>query len=168
MNPVYMNAVEASEFFLGFLCNFFGCFITARITFTPVYSLSAVRTCDLWHIHISLSSYNGYKLNSLLTYYQQGFIAQLLEHRIGIAEVMGSNPVFLGFLCNCFSCFITARITFTSVLCSQYIMWSISYTHLTMYSVLLATPPMEYSGNNFDLYFIAISDKHSAYNALLT
>ena len=27
---------------------------------------------------ISLSSYNRYKLNSLLTYYQQGFIAQLL------------------------------------------------------------------------------------------
>ena len=26
--------VEASEFFLGFLCNCFSCFITARITFT--------------------------------------------------------------------------------------------------------------------------------------
>ena len=54
-------------------------------------------------IHIiSLSSYNGYKLNSLLTCFQRGFIAQLVEHRTGIAEVMGSNPVeasyfFLGF-----------------------------------------------------------------------
>ena len=29
---------------------------------------------------ISLSSYNGHKLNSLLTCFQKGFIAQLLEH----------------------------------------------------------------------------------------
>ena len=40
--------------------------------------------------------------------------------RIGIAEVMGSNPAveasefFLGFLCNCY--FITARITFTIII----------------------------------------------------
>ena len=60
--------------------------------------------------------YNGCKLNSLLTYHQQGFIAQLVEHRTGIAEVIGLNPVgasyfFLGCLCNCFSCFTIARIT---------------------------------------------------------
>ena len=46
-------------------------------------------------------------------------VAQLVEHRTGIAEVMGSNPVgasefLLGFLCYCFSCFITA-ITFSSI-----------------------------------------------------
>ena len=41
---------------------------------------------------ISLSSYNGYKLNSHLTCFQWGFIAQLLEHHTGITEVMGSNP----------------------------------------------------------------------------
>ena len=41
------------------------------------------------------------------TCFQRGFIAQLVEHRISIAEAMGSNPVeasdffFLGFLCNC-------------------------------------------------------------------
>ena len=45
------------------------------------------------------------KLNLLFTCFQQGFTAQLVEHRTGIAEVMGSNPVgasefFLGFLCN--------------------------------------------------------------------
>ena len=39
---------------------------------------STVHTYDLYQIHISLSSHNRYKLNSLLTYYQQGFIAQLL------------------------------------------------------------------------------------------
>ena len=65
------------------------------------------------YISSQLFSYNGYKLNSHLTCFQRGFVAQLVEHRTGIAEVMGSNPVgheapgfFLGFLCNCFSCFI--------------------------------------------------------------
>ena len=42
---------------------------------------------------ISFSSYNGYKLNSHLTCFRRGFIAQLVEHRTGIAEVMGSNPL---------------------------------------------------------------------------
>ena len=41
----------------------------------------------------SFSSYNGYKLNSHLTCFQWGFIAQSVEHHTGIAEVMGSNPV---------------------------------------------------------------------------
>ena len=49
-----------------------------------------------------------------------GFIAQSVEHRTGITEVMGSNPVeasdfFLGFLCNCLSYFTTAKITFTCI-----------------------------------------------------
>ena len=48
-------------------------------------------------------------------------MAQSVEHRTGIAEVMGSNPVgaseyFLGFLCNCLSYFATVKITFTSIL----------------------------------------------------
>ena len=49
---------------------------------------------------------------------------------------MSSNPIeasvsiILGFLCNCFSCFITARITFTCILYLQclYILF-ISYRH---------------------------------------
>ena len=58
------------------------------------YSLSAVHiTYDLYHIHISLFSFLRNKLHSLLTCFQRGFIAQLVEHRIGIAEVMGSTPV---------------------------------------------------------------------------
>ena len=66
-------------------------------------------------LFMSLSSYNGYKLNSLLTYSQRGFIAQLLEHCTGITEVpLGASEFFLGFLCNCFCCFITVRIIFTS------------------------------------------------------
>ena len=38
-------------------------------------------------------SYNGYKLNSHLTYFWRGFIAQSVEHRTGIVEVMGLNPI---------------------------------------------------------------------------
>ena len=41
------------------------------------------------------SAHNGYKLNSHLTCFQRGFIAQLVEHRTGIVEIMGSNPVGL-------------------------------------------------------------------------
>ena len=69
-------------------------------------------------------SYNRYKLNSLMTYFQTGFIAQLVENRTGITEVMcvwiPLKPYnFFGLsleLCNCFSCFTTARITFTRIL----------------------------------------------------
>ena len=66
-----------------------------------------------------------YKLNSQLTCSHGGFIAQSVEHRTGIAEVMGSNPIeasdfFLGFVCNCLSYFKTAKITFTSILYPQF------------------------------------------------
>ena len=64
---------------------------------------------DLYHIHMSLSSYNGYKLNSHLTCFQGGFIAQLVEHHTGIAEVMGSNPVGAS---ECFwALFVSAKVT---------------------------------------------------------
>ena len=59
---------------------------------------------DLYHINFTSSSYNRYKLNLQLTCSRGGFIAQSVEHRTGIAEVMGLNPVeasdfFLGFVC---------------------------------------------------------------------
>ena len=65
-----------------------------RVQFIPVifhfHSLSAVHSYDLYHIYIMLfSSYNGYKLNSYLIC----FVAQSVEPRTGVAEVMGSNPV---------------------------------------------------------------------------
>ena len=57
-------------------------------------SLSAVHSYDLYHIHsMPFSSYNRYKLNSHLTCFRQGFIAQLVEHRTGIVEVTGLNPI---------------------------------------------------------------------------
>ena len=76
-------------------------------------------------IYTSFSSYNGYKLNSHLTCFRRSFITQSVEHRTGIAEVMGSDPVeasdfFLGFVCNCLSYFTTAKISFTSILYPQF------------------------------------------------
>ena len=68
----------------------------ARLRLDPISNSlrSALRENYLYRMYIiSLSSYNGYKLNSLLTCFQQGFVAQLVEHRTGIAEVVGSNPV---------------------------------------------------------------------------
>ena len=122
---------------------------------------------DLYHIHImSFSSYNGYKLNSHLTCFQRGFIAQLVEHRVWIllkpqnffwaffatalvaSQLRGSLSLvfscsigyslcsayvwsvshshYLAFLCNCFSCFITARISFT-------IIWIVSWTKISTF-----------------------------------
>ena len=50
--------------------------------------------------------------------------SSVVEHRTGIAKVMGSNPVgasefLLGFICNCLIYFTTANIFFTSILYPQ-------------------------------------------------
>ena len=71
-------------------------------------------------LHIILS-YNGYKLNSQLTCSRGGFIAQSVEHRTGIMEVMGSNPV---------------EDLFHFFICSSLI-WSLSYTlHINHFLVV--------------------------------
>ena len=57
------------------------------------------------------SSYEGYKLNSLLTYYQQGFIAQLVEHHTGEASDL--------FWVSLATSIVARRITFTSILYLQ-------------------------------------------------
>ena len=80
--------------------------------------VATVSWCGYTKRRVEFSSYNEYKLNSHLTCFRRGFIAQSVEHRTGITEVMGSNPVgasefFLGFICNCSSYFITAKISFT-------------------------------------------------------
>ena len=49
---------------------------------------------DLFHIYFTWFHCTGrYELNKLTLLPVCGFIAQLVEHRTGIAEVMGSNPV---------------------------------------------------------------------------
>ena len=70
-------------------------------------SLSTVHSYDLYHIHRHCDTSCANRLNSHLTCFQWGFIAQLVG-------VMGSNPVgasefFLGFISNCLSYFTTAK-----------------------------------------------------------
>ena len=49
---------------------------------------------ELFHIYFTWFHCMGrYELNKLALLPMCGFIAQLVEHRTGIAEVMGSNPV---------------------------------------------------------------------------
>ena len=49
---------------------------------------------ELFHINFtSLHRTGRYELNKLTSLPMCGFIAQLVEHRTGIAELTGSNPV---------------------------------------------------------------------------
>ena len=49
---------------------------------------------EFFHIKFTSFHYTGrYELNKLTSLPMCGFIAQLVEHRTGIAEVTGSNPV---------------------------------------------------------------------------
>ena len=50
--------------------------------------------CELFHINFTSFHCTGrYELNKLTSLPVCGFIAQLIEHRTGIAEVTSSNPV---------------------------------------------------------------------------
>ena len=78
--------------------------------------------------------------------FRRYFIAQSVEHRTGIAEVMGSNPVgasefFLGFICNCLSYFTTVKISFTSILYPQ-------FTHIIFIIIILFK---NYYVNEYDI-----------------
>ena len=49
---------------------------------------------ELFHIYFTSFHFSrANELNKLTLLPMCGFIAQLVEHRTGIAEVMGSNPV---------------------------------------------------------------------------
>ena len=49
---------------------------------------------ELFHINFTSFHCTGrYELNKLTSLPMCGFIAQLVEHRTGIAEVTGSNPI---------------------------------------------------------------------------
>ena len=57
-----------------------------------------ITTCVFWFLNHY--PYDGYKLNSLLTCFQRGFIAQLVEHCPGIIDVLdwiSLKPVYLFF-----------------------------------------------------------------------
>ena len=62
--------------------------ITLHIHLQPQYKY------ELFHIYFTSFHCTGkYKPNKLTLLPMCGFIAQLVEHRTGITEVMGSNPV---------------------------------------------------------------------------
>ena len=57
-------------------------------------SMTAVQIYELFHYTYIISLLTGrYELNKLTLLPMCGFIAQLVEHRTGITEVTGSNPV---------------------------------------------------------------------------
>ena len=67
------------------------------------------------YIYIYLFMLHGYLANSQYDQLPVGLITQLVEHRTGITEVMGSNHAqayffYQAFFGNCFSCVVTARI----------------------------------------------------------
>ena len=77
---------------------------------------------------ISVSSYNGYKLNSLLTCFQHRFIVQSVERRTGIAEVMGSNPVEASEFWGGLSLQLLKSLSLVFFIHRSYL-WFISYSH---------------------------------------
>ena len=61
---------------------------------TAVVDESEMYKYELFHINFTSFHCTGrYEINKLTSLPMRGFIAQLVEHRTGIAEVMGSNPV---------------------------------------------------------------------------
>ena len=84
--------MDESEGFRPFLSNWLNWKFTAMITlhFHP----QAQYKYELFHINFTSFHFTGrYELNKLTSLPMCGFIAQLVEHRTGIAEVTGSNPV---------------------------------------------------------------------------
>ena len=67
-------------------------FITVRITFIFT-SLSTVHIYDFHIFTVIYSSLHGFMWNQHNDQLPVGLLAQLVEHCIGIARVMGSNPV---------------------------------------------------------------------------
>ena len=89
---------------------------TANITYHLHIYLQFIY--ESFHIHYIISLLSRENMNSQLTSLPMcGFIAQLVEHRTGIAEVTGSNPVealifFRLLSSNCLNWKFTANITY--------------------------------------------------------
>ena len=88
------NPVEALIFFFRLVLS--NCLNWKKITamITLHFHLQPQYKYELFHIYSTSFHCTGrYELNKLTLLPMCGFIAQLVEHRTGIAEVMGSNPV---------------------------------------------------------------------------
>ena len=110
------NPVEALIFFRLLYSNCLNWKFTAKITYhLHIYPQF---TYGSFHIHYIISLLSRENMNSQLTSLPMcGFIAQLVEHRTGIAEVTGSNPVealifFRLLYSNCLNWKFTAKITY--------------------------------------------------------
>ena len=80
--------------------------LSYEATHSSLWSTTAVQIYELFHIYFSsFHSSRENELNKLTSLPVCGFIAQLVEHRTGIVEVTGSNPVealiFFLLLSNC-------------------------------------------------------------------
>ena len=86
------NPVEALIFFRLLYSNCLNWKFTAKITYhLHIYPQFIYGS---FHIHYIISLLSRENMNSQLTSLPMcGFIAQLVEHRTGITEVTGSNPV---------------------------------------------------------------------------
>ena len=86
------SPVEALIFFRLLYSNCLNWKFTAKITYhLHIYPQF---TYESFHIHYIISLLSRENMNSQLTSLPMcGFIAQLVEHRTGIAEVTGSSPV---------------------------------------------------------------------------
>ena len=93
---------------------------------------------ELFHINFTSLHCTGiYELNKLTSLPTSGFIAQLVEHRTGIAEVTGSNPVealifFRLLLSNCLNwkIYCNDQSSLSSKLQYQYELFHINFTSL--------------------------------------
>ena len=89
------NPVEALIFFRLLLSNCLNWKIHCDDQISPS-SITAVQIYELFHIYFTSFHSSREDMNSTNRPRSQclcGFIAQLVEHRTGIAEVTGSNPV---------------------------------------------------------------------------
>ena len=69
-------------------------FLVCGAPFLAVGLRSRLSTCLIIPMRRIISLLTGrYELNKMTSLLMCGFIAQLVEHRTGIAEVTGSNPV---------------------------------------------------------------------------
>ena len=86
------------------MCGFIAQLVEHRTGIAEVTDSNLVQANMNYFIYINFTSFHctgRYELNKLTSLPMCGFIAQMVEHRTGIAEVTGANPVeallFLGF-----------------------------------------------------------------------
>ena len=110
------NPVEALIFFRLLQSNCLNWKFPAKITYhLHIYPQFIYESFRILHVISLLSREN--KNSQLTSLPMCGFIAQLVEHRTGIAEVTGSNPVealifFRLLQSNCLNWKFTAKITY--------------------------------------------------------